>query len=96
MTRTSTANGFFSAEPLQTSFLQHPQELDLRSRGHVADFIQKDGSMIRLFESPDPPGFGPGECATFVAKELAFEQRFRNGRAVDGDKRALSARSLCW
>src|SRR5215831_13770323 len=32
-----------------------------------------------------------GERALLVAEKLGFEQRFRNGRAVDGDKRAVGA-----
>ena len=46
-------NGFLAAEPLQAFFLKHAQQLDLRARGHVADFIQKNGAVVGLLKPAD-------------------------------------------
>ena len=37
---------------------------------------------------------GPGESTSFVTKQLAFEQRCRERRTVQGDKRLVSARAV--
>ena len=44
-----------------------------------------------LFEVAFVGFFGIGECAFFVAVKLAFDEGFREGRAVDGDERAARA-----
>ena len=71
---------------MQALLLQHAHQLHLRAQSHVANFIEKDGAVIGLFEPPDPPRFRPSESAALVAEQFAFQQRFRNGRAVDGDE----------
>jgi hypothetical protein len=39
-----------------------------------------------LFEAADTLGAGPGEGTFFVTEEFAFEQIFRNSRAIDGEE----------
>ena len=72
-------------------FLQHAHQLDLRARRHVADFIEKNGAVVGLLEAADAPGFRAGERAAFVAEQFAFQQGFRDGRAIDGDERRVGA-----
>ena len=44
-----------AAEALNGFFLQHAQQLRLRVKAHVADFVEKDGAAIGLLEAADPP-----------------------------------------
>src|SRR6185295_8231685 len=44
--RTSTA------DPLETSFLQYPEEFDLGRQRDVAELIQEERSAMRQFEPP--------------------------------------------
>ncbi len=74
------------AQPLEALFLEHAEQLHLRAGRHVADFIQENGAMVGLLEAADALAGGPGERAAFMAEKFAFQQRFRNGRAVDGHK----------
>ena len=70
-------NGFAAAEPLQAIFLQHAEQLHLRARRHVADFIQKNGAVIGLLKPADALAGGAGEGAALMAEQFAFQQRFR-------------------
>ena len=72
--------------------LEHAENLALQGHGHVANFIQKEGSSIALLEAPLALGLGPGKGAFFMAEEFAFQQVFRNGGAIDGDKFLLGTR----
>ena len=94
ITRTST--GIVSLPPSRCKhfLLQHAQQLDLRAGRHVADFIQENRAVIGLLEPADAPQFGAGERAAFVAEQFAFQQRFGNGGAIDGDERRV-ARGRC-
>src|SRR2546423_9672826 len=78
-----------ATEPLNAAFLQHAHQLHLCAWRHVADLVQEQRAAIRLLETADSPQFGPGESAAFVAEEFAFEQGFRNRRAIDRDERRL-------
>ena len=82
-------DGLLAAEPLQALLLQHPHQLDLRAKSHVADFIQEDGAAVGLLEPADAPRLRAGEGAAFVAEQFALQQRFGNGGAVDRDERRV-------
>ena len=43
------------------------------------------------FDLTDGLLHGTGECTAFVPEQFAFQQVFRNGAAVDGNKRLLGA-----
>lgn len=47
--------------------------------------------LFRLLEQSLPVGFGVGEGPAFVAEQFAFQERFRQGRIVDGNKRRVEA-----
>src|SRR6266478_3801530 len=82
---------FFAAEALQSFLLEHAHELDLSPGGHVADFIEKDSAAIGLLETSNATEFCASECAALMTEEFAFEQRFRNRSAIDGDERSFGA-----
>ncbi len=65
---------------------QHAEQLHLRGRVDLADFIEENGAAIRLLEAPDAPLARAGERAFLVAEKLALEQLRRQRRAVDRDE----------
>ena len=70
------------------ALLQHAKKAGLRLHRHVADFIEKQGSALRLFKAADRAGSGAGEGALLVAEQFAFDQVAGNGGHVDGDEGA--------
>ncbi len=82
---------FLAAEALQAFFLKHAHEFHLRAGRHVANLVEENRAAVRLLEAADAPQFRAGERAALVAEQFAFEQRFGNRRAVDGDERRLRA-----
>src|SRR5437667_3741765 len=79
-----------AAQALKFTFLQSTQKLGLQLKRDVADFIEKQRSLVRQFETPDPLRNGAGECAPLMAKELAFEQAGGDGGTIKFDKRSFS------
>ena len=67
-------------------FLQDAQNLGLRARAHVADFVEEQRAPIGLFEAADALPVGAGESALLVAEELRLEQIFLERRAVHLDE----------
>ena len=61
------------------------------ARGHVADFVEKQRALVGQLEFS---GLAPGRAgkrALLVSEQFAFEQIFRNRRAVDFDEGAGGA-----
>src|SRR3954468_2310554 len=57
------------AHPLKGVLLtHHPQQLHLRGRIDLANFVQEYRSAVSLFESADPPFGRTGERAFFMTK----------------------------
>src|ERR1700679_983628 len=83
-----------AAQPLEYTLLQNTQQLHLNRARHVADFIQKYSSGIRLFKLTGLCGIGAGERAFLVAEQLALHQVFRNRRTVDLDQGAAAPRRV--
>ena len=84
-------DSFLAAKPLEGFFLKDAHEFDLCADGHIADFIEEDGAAIGLLKAADAAFGRAGECAALVAEQFAFEQRFWNGGAVDGDEGRIGA-----
>jgi len=76
-----------SAHPLEFAFLEESQQLDLDGGGQLADLVEEERPPVRLLETADAPRRRPGEGTPLVAEELAFEERFGKGAAVDRDQR---------
>ena len=60
---------------------------------HVANLIEKNSAAIRFL---DPTGLGAQrtcECAFLVAEQFAFQEVFRNGRAVETNIIFIGART---
>jgi hypothetical protein len=57
----------------------------------VADLIEEKRSLMGLFEAADAALIRASKGAAFVSEQFAFQQVFRNGRAIDGDERGFTA-----
>ena len=68
MTRTSTRDGLAAADPLELTFLEHPQQFGLRFKRHFADFVQQQGSAVSQLEAAFAPPVGPGESTLFMSE----------------------------
>ena len=81
-----------AADALEAAFLQHAQQFGLEGGGDFADFIEHERSAVGQFETAAAEFVGAGEGAFFVAEEFGFEKIFGEGRAIDGEHRAVFAR----
>ena len=62
--------GSCAAQPLEFPLLQDAQKLRLQFEGDVANFIEKQRTLVRQFEPPDFLSNSAGEGAALVAKKL--------------------------
>jgi hypothetical protein len=74
--------------------LEHPQELNLQMKRQFADLVEKNGSLVRLFEEPRVVRHRAGKGPAHVAEELAFQERFGNRSAVDCDEWPVFPRAV--
>ena len=68
-----------------------PENLGLKRERHVADLVEKQRTAGALLEPADPLARGARVRSLLMAEKFAFEERFRNGGAVDGKERLLRA-----
>src|SRR5208283_534550 len=85
-------NLFVSANSLKLMLLQHSQQLHLEIQRHFAHFIQKQSSAVGELEFPLLEGDSSCEGPLFVTEEFGFQESFRNGSAVYGNKRGVASR----
>src|SRR5262249_22193075 len=76
------------------ALLQHTQQLDLHGQRHLADLIEKNSSLGRYFKQPSLVLISPGEGPFDVSKELALQQRLRQGTTVNGHERLRRPRRI--
>src|ERR1019366_1169055 len=82
------------AQAAERLLLQHAQQFGLQHKRNLADLIQKQRAFIGQFEDAAFLRSCVGEGALFVPEQLAFQQGFGNGGAVDGDERLRLADAL--
>ena len=85
------ANGRVAADAVDFALLDGAQQFGLHAHIHFADFVEQERAAMGRFEFTGAPGEGAGEGAFFVAEQLAFQQGFGNGGAVQRDERAAGA-----
>src|SRR5215470_17233116 len=78
-------------DSLKLSFLNHPQQRDLRLHREFADFIQKQRTAISRFKPSHPPLHCAGEGALFVSEKLGGDQRLWNRRAIHTNEWTVGA-----
>ena len=81
MIRTSRLMVSLPPTSLETLSCSRRSILPCVSGGHVADFVEKQRAAVALLELADAPPVGAGEGASLVAEQLAFQQRFGDGRS---------------
>src|SRR6516225_3413571 len=84
---------FRRADPNHLAVGKNTQQFCLRLEGHLANLIEKQGTLVRRFEQPAAAPVRAGKSSSFVAKQLAFEQRRWQSRAIDCHKRVFQARA---
>ncbi len=77
------------AQHLVLALLQDAQELDLKDERHIADLVEKQGAVLGQLDATGARLRGAGEGAARVTEQLALQQRFGNGAAIDGHERTL-------
>src|SRR5438552_331844 len=82
----------FGTESLELAILEHTQNLYLRQRTHVRDFVEKNCPGVREFKFSFYRLLRPSERAFFVTKELTLEQRIAHSRSIERNERALGTR----
>jgi hypothetical protein len=75
-----------ATKPRKSTILKHLQQFRLKPRTHFSNFVEEDCSLRGLFEFSELSDIRSRERALFVAKQLAFEQIFRESCAVDLDE----------
>jgi hypothetical protein len=85
-------DGLYTAETSKLAFLEHTQKFCLRSGRHLADFIKKEDPARCQFDLAGLRLLCPGERAALESKQLRFEQRLGQRRAIDRDEWATPAR----
>src|SRR5215467_13663059 len=73
------------------ALLQHAEEFDLGSEADVTDFIKKERPTIGQLKATTTGFDRPREGTTFMPKQLAFEETFRQSGAVQLHKRLVTA-----
>ena len=84
-------NRLRSADADHDFFFQHAQQLGLAAEAQVADLVEKQRAAGGQLELALAAFVGVGEGPFLVAEQFAFQQRFGNRRAVDGDERLVAA-----
>src|SRR5206468_1442919 len=73
-------------QPFNLSLLQDPKELDLHCRRHAFDFIEKEGTAVRVLDFANSAACCLREGTRLVAERLAFEQQVRQSAAIDANE----------
>src|SRR4029079_1385119 len=69
---------------------EYSQKLGLDGRAHFADFVEKQGPLMSLFEFSDLTIRRSGERSFFVPEQLAFQQTLGERGAVHAHERTVS------
>src|ERR1051326_6282489 len=84
-------NRGIASHPLESSRLQHAQDLGLRRGRHVPNLVEEDNATSAMLEFSDALVDRARKGAAFVAEELTFEQLLGNGRAIHRQERFVVA-----
>ncbi len=79
-----------SADAVDAVILEHAQELDLGGERQLGDLVEEERAAVRGLDAAHAPGAGVGVEARLVAEELALDQAFGQGAAIDRDERAVA------
>ena len=85
--RMSTRCVAFATDALDGTLLNRAQQLGLGRRRQVGDLVEKQRAARGVLELAPPPPDAGGR-PVLDAEQLGFQQRFDDGRAIDGDERS--------
>ena len=80
-----------AAQSAQLAVFEDPQQLGLGGHRHLADLVEQQRALLGELEATGATLDGAGEGALLVAEYFTFDQRFRDGGAVDRDEGLHSA-----
>ena len=75
-----------AAEPPHLVTLEHGEQLPLQLHGQESDLVEEERAHIGRLDQPDPGLPGVGEGPALEAEQLRFDERGRNGCAVQIDE----------
>ena len=81
-----------ASKPRNLLIFENAKQFGLHLRPHLCDLVEQKGSAVRAFETAFATAIRAREGAALVAKQFAFDQGLRNGRAIDGDEGPATAR----
>ena len=84
--------GLGFADALIFAVLQYTQQLGLEVDGQLANFVEKERATARVLEVAGLAVAGAGKGPFRIAEQRGFDQRGRDGRAIEGEKRFPRAR----
>src|SRR5579871_5317186 len=87
-------NGLLFAHRRKAALVERAQNLRLRLQTHVADFVKEEGAAVGLLKLAFLVGAGAGEGAHAMPEELAFNEVFGNGGAIDLNIHGIFAKAL--
>jgi hypothetical protein len=79
------------ADPRHLAIFDRAQQPVLGRAGQRGELVQEQGAAVGFLEPALARLRGAGESARFVAEQLRLDQRLGQGRAVEGDERAVPA-----
>ena len=82
---------FVAADAGEGALLENAEDFALHLEWHFTDLIEKKRALVALFEAPDPLCRSASERAFLVTEELALEEVFRDGGAIDRKKASVAA-----
>ena len=82
-----------AAEAPHFTVLEDVEQLHLDGEQELPDLVEEQRAALSAFEVADLTAIGAGERATLVPEELALQERFGEGRAVESHERPLRPRA---
>ena len=81
-------------EAQNAPLFENTKQFGLHLRAHLRDLVQQKGPAIRPLEASLAAAVRARKRPAFVAEQFAFDQAFRDSRAIDGDVRTIMPRGL--
>src|SRR5260370_5238772 len=88
------AEGLRLADPANLAGFQEAQQFDLDVLVQLADLVEEQGAAVGNLEETLVIAVGAGERALAMAEQLALDEVFGKGAAVDRHKRHVLALAL--
>jgi len=91
--RTSASSVVVPPNALVPPLLEHAQELRLRRRGKLTDFVEQQRATHRELEAATLQLVSTGKSTALVTEQLGLDEGFRQRRAVERDEGPVRTRA---